>query len=99
MRKVKLIRDKLELWDSAISSESVRQCRWMHAALLVSKLHEEVAEVAGRMDDPEEYADVLQTLTDLARLNEIAWQDIQDACVNKFHERGGFASGKVMVSR
>ncbi len=99
MIKVKLIRDKLELCSPSTDLESVAHCRWMHAALLVSKLHEEVAEMADRMYDPSEYADVLQALTDLARLNGLTWQDIQDAQVNKFHERGGFSGGRVMVPR
>ncbi len=97
--KVKLIRDKLRLSNPSLCLESVGDCHWVHVALLVGKLHEEVAEVADRMDDPSEYADVLQALMDLARLNGVSWQDIRDARVKKFHERGGFSSGGVMVER
>ncbi len=95
--KVKLIRDKLDSKNSHICLKSVRQYSWMHAALLVSKLYEEVAEVADGMDDLSEYADVLQTLMDLARLNNLAWQDVLDTRINKFHEHGGFSDGKVVV--
>ncbi len=95
--KVKLIRDKLDSKNSHICLESVKHRDWMHIALLMSKLHEEIAEVAEGMDDPSEYADVLQALMDLARLNGLTWQDVQDARIEKFHERGGFSGGKVMV--
>ncbi len=97
MKKVKLIRDKLEPHSPDIHLESVKHCHWMYAALLVSKLHEEVAEVANKMDDPSEYADVLQALIKVAELNGLTWGSVLDARADKFRERGKFSSGKVMV--
>lgn len=98
MIKVKLIRDKLEPDHPSADLVSVGGTH-MHAPLLVSKLHEEVAELADRMDDVVEYADVLQALMDLAQLNGFTWQDMQRARIEKFRERGGFSGGRVMVRK
>ena len=98
MRKVKLIRDKLEPQSPHTVTMYVKGTL-MHRVLLVSKLHEEVAEVADCMDDPVEYADVLQALMDLACLNDVLWEDVLAIRANKLHERGGFAAGKIMVRR
>lgn len=64
---------------------------------LVAKLHEEVEEVHRALDDAEEYADVLQALFDLAKLNGISPSDIYLKLDEKEITAGGFTPGKVMV--
>ncbi len=108
MMKVKLIRDKLSPPNRCLYLSDLREEpregpysdmveHGLHAALLVGKLHEEVAEVADDMDDSSEYADVLQALMDLADLNGVAWVEVTNTRMEKLHERGGFSSGKVML--
>ncbi len=98
MRKVKLIRDELTPPSVSISLETVA-APWALAALLVNKLHEEISEVATRMDEPEEYADVLQALMELAELNGVPWSSVEVWRLHKEREKGGFQLGKVMVQR
>jgi predicted house-cleaning noncanonical NTP pyrophosphatase (MazG superfamily) len=95
LKKVKLIRDKLEP-KGPITCQPVPSVA-IHAALLVAKLHEEVGEVAEGLTDASEYADVLQALMDLARLSGVPWKQVETELDWKLGERGGFAGGKVMV--
>lgn len=97
--KIKLIRDLLEPKGTCIELRPVASAD-EHTALLIAKLHEEIGEVmAGYCRDATEYADVLQALMDLAQLNGVAWKKIERECAHKHGVRGGFAGGKVMISR
>lgn len=97
LKKVKLIRDKLEP-SGPVTCRPVPSVA-IHAALLVAKMHEEVGEVADHLTDASEYADVLQALMDLAALCGVTWRSVELEQALKHNERGGFSGGKVMVVR
>ena len=97
LKKVKLIRDKLEPLGPVTCRPAPSVA--IHAALLVAKLHEEVGEVADNLTNAGEYADVLQALMDLAALAGVPWKQVGTELAWKFEERGGFAGGKVMTVR
>ena len=64
--------------------------------LLVGKLHEEAEEVREDQTNPEEYADVLQTLMDLAYLNGVSFSEVEYQRKLKLGKKGGFTGGKVL---
>lgn len=67
------------------------------AALLVAKLLEESAELAKSMDSAEEYADVLQVLRDLAKLNGVDWGAVENKRWTKYAKLGGFSEGRFLI--
>lgn len=64
--------------------------------VLVGKLHEEAEEIREDMSNPEEYADALQVLQDLAFLNYVPWSEVEFAQRQKVCKKGAFTSGKVL---
>lgn len=92
--KVKLIRDKLgERRDDTRHANSVEG---RHLALCL-KLHEEASEIAECAVDPDEYADLLEVMLELARLNGVSWASIERSFLRKREERGGFRRGMIMT--
>ena len=91
----KLIRDQLykpERGDSHVIPGSGE-----HKALLLAKLHEELAELAQTdFQDYGEYADVLEVLRGIAFIHNKDWEACLDRMQIKFEGRGGFAGGVVM---
>ncbi len=75
--KVKLIRDKLPAREGAL----VRPANSIAGKqlALIAKIHEEAAEIAEDATNPEEYADLLTALLELARLNHVSWDSIEMA--------------------
>ena len=96
LRKVKLIRDKLD--PKGVTCEPAPS-RAIHTALLIAKLHEKVQEVADHLTDVAEYADVLQALMDLANLVGVPWKEVEIELDWKLQRCGGVAGGKVMTVR
>lgn len=87
--KAKLVRDKLP--GKPVNSQAGR-----HLALGL-KLHEEVQEI---LDDPtnaEEYGDLLEAMLELARINRVNWQDIEEAMLAKRDKKGGFRRATIMI--
>ncbi len=93
--KVKLIRDDLPARDGA-EIRPVNSVAGKQLALLL-KLHEEAAEIGDDATDPEEYADLLAALLELARLNGVAWDAIDKAFREKQRLKGGFRRGMIMT--
>lgn len=67
--------------------------------LLVEKMHEEVEEIRAGMNDPTEYADLLQALYDLAELNGISQGKIEATRLAKLLDAGDFISEPAMLYR
>ncbi len=65
-----------------------------HMALLL-KLHEEADEISRDAQNPVEYADLLEVMLELAKINGVAWDDIEVAMREKHRERGGFHQGMI----
>ena len=93
--KVKLIRDKLPAREGAL----VRPANSIAGKqlALIAKIHEEAAEIAEDATNPEEYADLLTALLELARLNHVSWDSIEMAFQEKLRVKGGFRRGMIMV--
>ncbi len=98
--RVKLVRDKIEfdLGHMAAGAEiRAANSKAGRVALLYLKLHEEAQELAQDPSSPEEYADVIQVLIDLARENGVAWEDVGLAVKDKYRRLGGFRRGRVLI--
>lgn len=68
----------------------------LHSALLVGKAHQELSEVQASLTEAEEYADVLQTLRDLAQENGVRWDDVERIRIEKEADSGGFSQRAYM---
>lgn len=56
---------------------------------LWDKLYEEIEEFVEK-PCPEEMADILEVLQEIAKLNDLDWEDVLQAKENKLREKGGF---------
>jgi predicted house-cleaning noncanonical NTP pyrophosphatase (MazG superfamily) len=92
--KVKLIRDKCVPYPG--TSIKPANGRAGKHALLCLKLHEEAAEIADNPTSPEEYADLLEVMLELMRVNGITWSQVEGARTMKLEEKGGFSRGMVL---
>lgn len=97
--RAKLIRDDCEkVWTEPLRSnqtiQTVNSITGKHMALLL-KLHEETDEISRDATNPTEYADLLEVMIELARINGVRWASIEKALLAKRAERGGFRLGKV----
>ncbi len=91
--KAKLVRDKSgPVKDGCCATANSLQGK--HMALLL-KLHEEVNEIADAAHDPTEYADVLEILLELAKINEVPWITIEEALLYKRRKLGGFHMAQI----
>jgi predicted house-cleaning noncanonical NTP pyrophosphatase (MazG superfamily) len=66
-------------------------------ALLLLKLHEEADEISRDATDPVEYADLIEVMMELARINGVSWSVVEEARQKKFEERGGFRRGRIWI--
>lgn len=94
--RVKLIRDFMQVTQGGevqfANSDTGKQ------VLLLLKLHEEAEEIALCPTDPAEYADMIEVLAELARLNGVSWDDIEQVAIDKNDEFGGFRQGRYWIS-
>lgn len=103
--KVKLVRDniaKIAPPDGTdIAGRTIRPANGLEGKhiLLCAKLHEEAAEIVDDPKDPAEYADLLEVMEELARINGVSWRKILSVKKKKHAERGGFRKGLVMVKK
>lgn len=95
--RVKLVRDKvvteLKQGEELIPANTLPG----KIALLLLKMHEEVQELAREPQDPQEYADVLEVLLEIARLQGVPWAAVEAAFEEKRKAVGAFRMGKVLV--
>ncbi len=98
-RRVKLIRSKLPESLPGDFRATFKRERYLHNLLLVRKIMEEIGEVEdSAFSDEEEYADVLQCLMDLARVNKVSWSTIEQARQSKEESKGNFSEGIVIIT-
>ncbi len=91
--KVKLVRDKSgPVKDGCCLPANSLPGKQM--ALLL-KLHEEAIEIADAATDPFEYADLLETLLELAKINEVPWIKIEEALLLKRKTSGTFQMAQI----
>lgn len=69
----------------------------MATALLVAKIHSEAEEIARDVSNPEEYADVLECLLGLAKLNGIKWPDVMAALKEKRERKGALETCNLWI--
>lgn len=93
--RVKLIRDRM-VTSQGGRVQAANSLAGKHLAL-VAKLHEETEEIAKDATDPAEYADLLETMLELARINRVPWPEIETAMAKKRRERGGFRVGRIWI--
>ena len=91
---IKLIRDKLSANENGPNKEGHANTVLGKQALLFNKLYEEIAEIAADPTDPYEYADVLEALFELARINKVPIETILKCMQQKRRQSGGFREGK-----
>lgn len=90
----KLVRDLVETRPGE-SATALKLLPAVHLALVVGKLHEEVEELArDGCRSAEEYADVLQLVYDLAALNGVSLERIENKRLDKLEALGGFTGGR-----
>lgn len=94
--KKKLIRDRYieiissEEWYFADKKEHIR--------LLKRKLQEEIDELkASDFQDIEEFADVLEVIKCLCHFQNIGWDEIEHARIDKLNKKGKFLNGVVLI--
>jgi predicted house-cleaning noncanonical NTP pyrophosphatase (MazG superfamily) len=92
--KTKLVRDKITEGPNKIRPCNSDEGKQLALCL---KLHEEAGEIADCPSDPSEYADMLEVMLELARLNGVNWSHIEKALVQKRKVLGGFRKGHVLI--
>lgn len=92
---VKLVRDRQEALKDGRNAPA-NSLPGRHMALC-KKLFEEAAEIDRDPTDAAEYADLLEAMLELARLNGVRWSEIEAALLRKREEKGGFRLGLVAV--
>jgi predicted house-cleaning noncanonical NTP pyrophosphatase (MazG superfamily) len=98
-RKKKLIRDQYQ--------DRIPPDEWMrlpvggkqHLRYLKAKLQEEVDELhASDYLSIEEYADIIEVLKCIAFFQNIDWNDVKQAIVDKRHSKGKFLDGILLLN-
>lgn len=64
---------------------------------LLLKLHEEAEEIGRHATDPAEYADLLEVMLELMRVNNVSWAQVEEALLAKRERLGGFRMGMIWV--
>ena len=98
--RAKLIRDKMNVSHGQDYGGSV-YCTGRSAekqVALLLKLHEEAEEISRGATNPEEYADLLEVLVELAAINGVEWTAVMRAVSEKHDRLGGFKLGRIWVS-
>lgn len=94
--RVKLVRDLVERLDDEEEIRSANS-RAGKTALLCLKMHEEAQEISHAPWDPAEYADLLEVLSELMRLNGVDLDDVVVAGLEKRRRLGAFYRGRTLV--
>lgn len=70
-----------------------------HMRYLKAKLQEEVDELhASDYIDVEEYADIIEVLKCIAFFQNIDWNDVKQAIIDKRHSKGKFLDGILLLN-
>lgn len=93
--RVKIVRDRMVIGKGGTLQPVNSKAGKMMGLLL--KLHEEADEISRGAECPEEYADLLEVMLEIARMNDVSWADIEAALLRKREERGAFQRGMVWV--
>ena len=90
------MRDLVERLDDA---EEIRPANTLagKTALLCLKMHEEVQEISHTPWDPVEYADLLEAMLELMRLNGVTLDDLEAAGVEKRRRQGANRRRRALV--
>jgi predicted house-cleaning noncanonical NTP pyrophosphatase (MazG superfamily) len=89
VRMPQLVRDKM-VPREGYNETNHQVSRPVAIALLVGKLHSEVAELSLDLTNPDEYGDVLEILMSIAKLNGVSASAIDAARQRKTEIKGGF---------
>ncbi len=100
--KVKLVRDRTPEIPRPANATGTRKFRIARSrsektAHLCAKLHEEAAEVADAPGDVYEYADLLEVMLELAKMNGLSLRLIVKAMLSKRLKKGGFRKGLILT--
>ncbi|PZR92062.1 MAG: hypothetical protein DI537_14650 [Stutzerimonas stutzeri] len=96
VRMPQLVRDKMEP-RTGIHEANIPVDQPLTVALLIGKLHSEVAELSLDLTNPEEYADVLEALSCLASLMGVSWTDIETTERRKRDHKGALLLGNLWI--
>lgn len=99
-RTVRLIRDKVA--DLPLPKGVAPFMHWhisndFACLALIAKMHEETSEIQKDMGNPEEYADLLTAMYELAKRNRVTAKAIHAAYMEKMAAKGGFEDNVVMA--
>ncbi len=92
--RVKMIRDKLEPTVGAVRPVNSLPGRQL---ALIAKLHEEVEGIAKDATDPAEYAELLEAMMELMRINKVPWGKVEQAFRERRADQGGLRKGQIWV--
>lgn len=90
--KIRLIRDK-EAGRGRVPSQCANSASGKHV-LLLGKLHQSAEGIADDPKNLEAYADMVQAIAEIARVNNIKWSDIETAAITQNSLNGGFRAGR-----
>jgi len=93
----KLIRDK---YDTIIDESELEICTdtTQLKSYLLNKLDEELLELyQSKYKDVSEYADVLEVIFAIAKMNNISKDEILSRRIEKLYEKGGFEKGLILT--
>lgn len=93
--RVKLVRDKIGAGDSLELVQAANSRAGKMLGLYL-KLHEEAQEIAGDPCNPEEYADLLEVITELMRMNGVDRAEVARVMHEKREHLGGFSMGRIL---
>jgi predicted house-cleaning noncanonical NTP pyrophosphatase (MazG superfamily) len=96
VRMPQIVRDKM-VPREGILEENHRVSEALAIALLIGKLHDEVAELGRDLRQPDEYGDVLDILETLMAKNGITAAAVTEARARKNATKGGFAQNNLWI--
>lgn len=89
--------------DKCIQRHSDERCRPVDNAtvipMLLFKMHDEISEISRDLTNPEEYADLLESILALAKRNGVTFVDIKNAAAAKHEKKGGFDAGNFWIPK
>lgn len=92
----KLVRDRADAVKAG-QCQAANSLPGKHMALLL-KLHEEVEEISRDASRPYEYADMLEVLFELARINNVSWGSIEAEIICKRAAKGAFREAQIWTA-
>ena len=93
--KLKLARDGNQCTQIPGSKNEIAASRREHLLGFHAKMHEEVGEIIADPQNPEEYADLFETVEAYAKMQGVSLPMILDAKRKKKARRGGFEKGVI----